>query len=56
MNGHVYRNNLNAVLSPCKNCQNRKEHCHSTCEVYLQFKKDVEDYKEKVKKMKGFSY
>ena len=51
---NVYRQNLNGVRSPCKNCQKRKEHCHSTCEVYLKFKKDLEDYKAKVKAIKGY--
>ena len=39
MAGHVYRQQLNGVGSPCKNCQKRKEHCHSTCDVYLKFLK-----------------
>ena len=30
-------------------CQKRKELCHSTCGVYLKFKKDLEDYKAKQK-------
>lgn len=51
---NVYRQNLNGVRSSCKNCQKRKENCHSTCEVYLQFKKDLEDYKAKVKAIKGY--
>ena len=51
---HVYRQQLNGVGSPCKNCQKRKEHCHSTCEVYLKFKKDLEEYKAKVKAIKGY--
>ena len=51
---HVYRTQLNGVKSPCKNCQNRKEHCHSTCEVYSKFKKDLEEYKAKVKAIKGY--
>ena len=54
MAGNVYRQNLNGVISPCKNCQNRKEHCHSTCVVYLKFKKDLEEYKAKVKAIKGY--
>lgn len=51
---NVYRQNLNGVRSPCKNCQKRKELCHSTCEIYLKFKKDLEDYKAKVKVIKGY--
>ena len=54
MAGNVYRQNLIGVRSPCKNCQKRKELCHSTCEVYLKFKKDLEDYKAKVKAIKGY--
>ena len=50
----VYRQQLNGVGSPCKNCQKRKEHSHSTREVYLKFKKDLEDYKAKVKAIKGY--
>ena len=51
---NVYRQNLNGVRSPCKNCQKRKELCHSTCGVYLKFKKDLEEYKAKVKAIKGY--
>ena len=51
---NIYRQNLNGVRSPCKNCQKRKELCHSTWGVYLKFKKDLEDYKAKVKAIKGY--
>ena len=51
---HVYRQQLNGVGSPCKNCQKRKEHCDRRCEVYWKFKKDLEEYKAKVKLIKGY--
>ena len=33
--------------SPCEDCKNREERCHSRCEAYKQFKKEHEKIKEK---------
>lgn len=40
--------NLNG---PCKGCEERTEFgaCHSTCEKYIGWKKQVEEYNRKVK-------
>jgi hypothetical protein len=34
--------------APCKNCPNRKVGCHSTCQKYLDFRKEV----DKINKIK----
>ena len=30
------------MKSPCMSCQNRREKCHATCELYKHFKSRVE--------------
>lgn len=30
------------MMSPCKNCLDRKLHCHSTCEKYIAFRKELD--------------
>lgn len=35
--------------APCKNCEKRKLHCHSNCEDYQAFKKQIEDESKKIK-------
>lgn len=27
-----------AIISPCKDCQNRKEYCHDVCQTYITWK------------------
>ena len=36
------------VNPPCKNCQERKMLCHSSCEKYLEYKKKNDALKEKI--------
>jgi hypothetical protein len=38
--------------SPCKNCVDRHLKCHSTCEKYLAFRKELDDLREVVEKKK----
>ena len=42
----------NAYVSPCKDCADRHEKCHQTCEKYLAFRKDVDKEREHIKQMK----
>ncbi len=32
------------MMSPCKDCTERKIGCHSKCELYKQFREEVECY------------
>lgn len=34
----------------CKNCENRTENCHSTCEIYKNEKKNYDEIQEKRRK------
>lgn len=34
------------IVSPCKDCQNRELHCHSTCEEYKHYKAAIEESRE----------
>lgn len=31
------------MLSPCKDCQDRNAHCHSTCGKYLAYRAKMDD-------------
>lgn len=33
------------IECPCKDCQNRKEYCHSTCKDYADFRKQLDEIK-----------
>ena len=33
--------------APCKNCGKREVGCHSTCEAYITFSKEMEELKKK---------
>ena len=40
-------------VSPCKSCTDKRElGCHATCEDYLVWKKEMDDYNDKVRKRK----
>lgn len=36
--------------APCHNCEKRAPSCHSYCEDYISFRKDVEAYNKEVAK------
>ena len=36
----------------CRHCTKRKVGCHSDCDAYKKFKKDLEKYKNREKKLK----
>lgn len=43
----------------CLNCKDRHENCHSTCEKYLKFKKELEEINEAKRKhydLKNYFY
>ena len=42
--------------APCKNCQDRKLHCHDRCEKYLAFKKDHAEYVRLIRNQKQSEY
>ena len=44
----MMKNNLNG---PCKGCEERTEFgaCHSTCEKYIEWKKQIDEYNRKLK-------
>lgn len=35
------------MLAPCKGCQDRHTLCHGQCERYKEFKKQVDDIRQK---------
>lgn len=35
------------ALSPCKNCENRELHCHSSCKAYGEYKQKLETARKK---------
>lgn len=37
-------------ITCCKDCQNRYLNCHSSCEIYLEQRKELEAYKDKKSK------
>ncbi len=36
----------------CKDCSKRVLGCHATCETYINYKKELENYVDKLKKQK----
>ena len=38
--------------SPCKDCVDRQVGCHSTCEKYIAFRKELDDLHEVVERKK----
>ena len=36
-------------IAPCKDCQKRKLHCHSTCSDYAAFREEIESRNKKRK-------
>lgn len=41
---------MRTIITCCKNCQNRHLNCHSSCEIYLEQRKELEVYKNKKSK------
>lgn len=39
--------------SPCKGCEKLFIKCHATCEEYLEFRKEVDELREKIRKEKS---
>ena len=35
------------VKSPCKDCKDRHEKCHTTCELYLEYREKLMQEREK---------
>ena len=35
------------MTAPCKDCPDRRAHCHSCCEKYKEFKKHCDDLRER---------
>lgn len=42
--------------APCKDCKNRKLHCHDHCAKYQTFKSDLAKYKELIRQQKKSMY
>jgi hypothetical protein len=36
--------------SPCKGCPKRQLHCHAECGEYKQYKKDIDEVRDKCKR------
>ena len=48
---------MRLVKASCYNCSNRKIGCHTTCEIYLEYKQRLAKIKEnKEAYQKGFSF
>lgn len=43
---------LPGITAPCKDCPDHAMGCHSKCDKYAEFKKQVEEYNETVRKAK----
>lgn len=41
-----------ALKAPCLNCPNRTSKCHSTCELYINFKNENDKIREERNKIK----
>lgn len=41
---------------PCKDCKSRTVGCHSTCEKYEQFKKEMEEYNNTIKHNHSYDF
>ena len=37
---------------PCLNCENRKLGCHSSCEKYAEFKRNIDENKKLIRSQK----
>lgn len=37
-----------SINSPCRDCENRTITCHDNCELYFDYKKQIEFYNKKV--------
>lgn len=35
--------------TPCKDCKDRVLYCHSTCDRYIEWKKEVDEYNRKMR-------
>ena len=42
--------------APCKDCPDRKVGCHSTCEKYLEFRKERDELNETIQKQRDKEY
>ena len=40
------------MCTPCKECKNRKLHCHNDCKLYLDFTQKNEEKKAEIAKHK----
>ena len=36
--------------SPCLNCEDRHDLCHSDCKKYISYRKELDDMKKKIRK------
>lgn len=36
-------------IAVCKNCERRNPGCHSDCQDYISFRKELEEYNKKIK-------
>lgn len=41
------------IKSPCKNCENRCVGCHSNCDKYIEYRKQLDNRNEIIKTEKG---
>lgn len=47
------------IIAPCKNCTDRRPHCHSCCERYNEFCKDnkrLQELKQDEKAIRGYQH
>ena len=51
-----YKKEAGIPSSPCQNCPDRKLKCHKDCEDYQLFSKELEEYKDKVKRERKKCY
>lgn len=36
------------ITGPCLNCKDRSVGCHSTCDKYINFRKELDNHNEKI--------
>lgn len=39
---------MSYITSPCRDCENRTMTCHDDCQLYFDYKKQIEYYNKKV--------
>ena len=39
--------------SPCRECEKRTIKCHSSCDLYIEYRSQLDDFNERMRKQKA---